>query len=218
MFDGVIFDMDGLMFDTERIWGTLWAPALARFGLTEPAGLAEASRGSAGENLLNIIRHYCGPDCDAPAIFAELVRMGEEVFAHGVPKKPGLDELLAFLAAQGVPMAVASSSTAATVRHNLENGHVDQYFRLVVSGDQVRNSKPAPDIFLKAAEGLGVAPARCLVLEDSYNGVRAGHAGGFCTVMVPDIAQPDEEMRRLYTACYPSLHEVRAALESGALG
>lgn len=218
MFAGVIFDMDGLMFDSERIWSQLWAPTLADFGLTEPAGLAEACRGSAGENLLNIIRRYCGQDCDAKAIFADLLRRGDAAFARGVPKKPGLDELLAFLAARQVPMAVASSSPMSTVRHNLETGHVAQYFQAVVSGEQVLRSKPEPDIFLKAAGLLGVTPARCMVLEDSFNGVRAGHAGGFCTVMVPDIAQPDEEMRRLYSACYPSLHEVRAALESGALG
>ena len=83
--------------------------------------------------------------------------------------------------------------------------------------EQVKRSKPDPEIFLLAAEKLGTAPARTLVLEDSYNGVRAGAAGGFVTVMVPDLAQPDDEMRRLYTAECASLHEVRRMLEEGRL-
>ena len=217
MIQGVIFDMDGLMFDTERVWATLWAPTLAKFGLQEPAGLAEAARGSAGESLLEVIRRYCGADCDAKGIFEELVRQGDAVFAQGAPRKPGLDEILAYLRGRGLPLAVASSSTASTVLRNLRLGGVEAYFSAVMTGDRVARSKPDPDIFLKAAAMLGVAPAHCLVLEDSFNGVRAGRAGGFITVMVPDIAQPDDEMRRLYTACYPSLADVQRALERGEL-
>ena len=91
------------------------------------------------------------------------------------------------------------------------------YFKVIVSGEQFSASKPDPEIFLRAAEALGTVPGRTLVLEDSYNGVRAGAAGGFVTVMVPDLAQPDDEMRRLYTAECASLHEVRRMLEEGRL-
>ncbi len=219
MIESVIFDMDGLMFDTERVWARLWTPALRRFGFdTVPEGLDEAARGAAGQNLLAVIRQYCGAGIDAQAVYETLVELGNEAFRDGVPKKPGLDALLAWLQAQGVPMAVASSSPEVTVRRNLFTSGVEAYFPVVVTGDMIRCSKPDPEIFLLAAQKLGAAPARSLVLEDSYNGVRAGHAGGFITVMVPDILGPDDEMRRLYTRCCASLSEVLALLQAGELG
>ena len=219
MIKGVIFDMDGLMFDTERVWATLWAPALKQFGMdTVPEGLDEAARGAAGENLRAVIRRYCGENIDAQAVYELLVKLGNEAFRSGVEKKPGLDALLAWLSAQGVPMAVASSSPEQTIRRNLETSGTAKYFPVVVAGNHIRNSKPDPEIFLLAAQKIGVAPGECLVLEDSYNGVRAGHAGGFITVMVPDILPPDDEMRRTYTACCASLDEVLKLLKAGRLG
>ena len=166
MIQGVIFDMDGLMFDTERIWATLWEPALAGLGLSY---------------------------------------------------KEGLDEILAWLDERHIPMVVASSSRMASIRHYLDGWGLTHYFKAVISGEQFTSSKPDPEIFYRAAEMLGTAPEHTLVLEDSYNGVRAGAAGGFVTVMVPDLAQPDDEMRRLYTAECASLHEVRRMLEEGRL-
>ncbi len=114
-------------------------------------------------------------------------------------------------------MAVASSSRVHVIEGNLNNWGLTHYFKALVSGQQVKHSKPDPEIFLLAAEKLGTDPAHTLALEDSYNGVRAGAAGGFVTVMVPDLAQPDDEMRRLYTAECASLHEVRRMLEEGRL-
>ena len=116
-----------------------------------------------------------------------------------------------------IPMVVASSSRMASIRHHLDGWGLTHYFKAVISGEQFISSKPDPEIFYRAAEALGTAPEHTLVLEDSYNGVRAGAAGGFVTVMVPDLAQPDDEMRRLYTAECASLHEVRRMLEEGRL-
>lgn len=110
MINGVIFDMDGLMFDTERMWATFWEPALAALGLEYKEGLAEAERGTAGETSRNIVRQFYGEDCDANAIIDSLHRVADEEFQKPVPKKPGLDELLAWLDANHIPMAVASSS------------------------------------------------------------------------------------------------------------
>ena len=217
MINGVIFDMDGLMFDTERMWATFWEPALAALGLEYKEGLAEAERGTAGETSRNIVRQFYGEDCDANAIIDSLHRVADEEFQKPVPKKPGLDERLAWLDANHIPMAVASSSRMASIRHHLDGWGLTHYFKVIVSGEQFSASKPDPEIFLRAAEALGTARDRTLVLEDSYNGVRAGAAGGFVTVMVPDLAQPDDEMRRLYTAECASLHEVRRMLEEGRL-
>ena len=218
MIDGVIFDMDGTMFDTERMWATFWEPALAALGLPYREGLAEAARGTAGATTRNVVRQFYGPDCDAEAIVDSLHRVADEVFFSApVPKKPGLDALLAWLKAQHIPMAVASSSREAMIRHNLDVWGLTQDFTAIVSGQHVAHSKPDPEIFLLTAQKLGVKPARCLVLEDSYNGVRAGAAGGFVTVMVPDLVPADDEMKRLYTMECASLEEVLEKLKAGEI-
>lgn len=218
MIDGVIFDMDGTMFDTERMWATFWEPALAALGLPYREGLAEAARGTAGVTTRNVVRQFYGPDCDAEAIVDSLHRVADEVFFSApVPKKPGLDALLAWLKARHIPMAVASSSREAMIRHNLDVWGLTQDFTAIVSGQHVAHSKPDPEIFLLTAQKLDVEPSRCLVLEDSYNGVRAGAAGGFVTVMVPDLLPADDEMRGLYTMECTSLNEVLAKLKTGEL-
>ena len=217
MIDAVIFDMDGLMFDSECVWKTLWEPALAKFGRTVPEGLPAAACGTTGDAAIAVIRKYCGEDIDAEGVFHEFYRIAAERFAQGVPKKPGLDELLAYLKVQGVPMAVASSSPVSIIEGDLRAGEVDGYFDHIVSGQFVEHSKPAPDIFLEAAHRLGSDPARTLVLEDSFAGVRAGAAGGFVTVMVPDLHQPTPEIRALASRVCESLHEVRALFEAGEL-
>ena len=218
MIDGVIFDMDGTMFDTERMWATFWEPALAALGLPYREGLAEAARGTAGVTTRNVVRQFYGPDCDAEAIVDSLHRVADEVFFSApVPKKPGLDALLAWLKARHIPMAVASSSREAMIRHNLDVWGLTQDFTAIVSGQHVAHSKPDPEIFLLTARKLGVKPARCLVLEDSYNGVRAGAAGGFVTVMVPDLVPADDEMKRLYTMECASLEEVLEKLKAGEI-
>ena len=215
MIKGVIFDMDGLMFDTERIWATLWKPALATLGLPYKEGLDAAARGSAGDSMRAVLRRFYGPDCDTDAIMDALHAQAETAFQAPPPKKPGLDELIAYLEAQHIPMVVASSSRMASIRHHLDGWGLTHYFKVIVSGEQFSASKPDPEIFLRAAEALGTQPGRTLVLEDSYNGVRAGAAGGFVTVMVPDMAPANDEMRRLYTAECRDLYEVLEGLQKG---
>ena len=217
MIQGVIFDMDGLMFDTERIWATLWEPALAGLGLSYKEGLDEAARGTAGDSMRAVLRRFYGPDCDPDRIIEALHEQGVIAFQAPPPKKPGLDELLAWLEANHLPMAVASSSRVHVIEGNLNNWGLTHYFKALVSGQQVKHSKPDPEIFLLAAEKLGTDPAHTLVLEDSYNGVRAGAAGGFVTVMVPDLLPADDEMRGLYTMECTSLNEVLAKLKTGEL-
>ena len=186
--------MDGLMFDTEPLWSESWAPALALFGLPFKEGLDQSARGSAGENLRAVIRSYYGPDCPAEEIIAAFDKIAHEKFLSPVPKKPGLDNLLDWLEARGIPMAVVSSSGEAVIRRNLDNWQMTSRFK-----------------------AIGVAPASCLVLEDSHNGVRAGAAGGFVTVMVPDLMPDTPEMQGLYTMKCDNLNQVLDKLKAGEL-
>lgn len=214
---GVIFDMDGLMFDTERIWDTFWAPGCRALRLPEPPKeFYAAGRGLAGENLLSHIRKFI-PGCDPQQLLSVVWKIADERLAKGVPVKPGLRELLAYLEQQGTPRIVASSSPRSMVECNLQTTGTARYFHDIVCGPDVKLSKPDPAIFLEAARLLGIPPQSCLVLEDSFNGVRAGHAAGCITVMVPDLMQPTPEIATLYTRCCPNLLEVRDLLKSGSL-
>ena len=217
MVDGVIFDMDGLMFDTEPVWTKAWTPTLATVGLSFVPELADAARGTSGKSMEAVINRFL-PEVDAAYIRETLFATAHQMMEEGVPKKPGLDELLAFLSEQGVTLAVASSSSPELIDLHLRNGAVREHFTKLVSGVGMSHPKPEPDIFLKAADALGVAPERTLVLEDSLSGVRAGVAGGFITVMVPDMVTPDDFARENTARICTSLFEVRDLLAAGELG
>lgn len=219
MIKGVIFDMDGLMFDTERLWDTFWEPACEALQVPMPedrAAFYASGRGLAGQYLVEHVQKYF-PGVDPQRMLDKVWQIGDERFAKGVPCKPGLKELLALLEERGLPRIVASSSPRNMIEQNLQTTGTARYFHDIVCGADVEHSKPAPDIFLEAARRLGLDSHDCLVLEDSFNGVRAGHAAGAVTVMVPDLAQPDEEIRQLYTCCCRDLYEVRDLLLQGKL-
>lgn len=189
MVQGVIFDMDGLMFDTERLWDTLWEPTCREMGVEMPADVdafLASGRGLAGQALADHIRKYF-PTVDPQKMLQTAWRLADELFAKGVPCKPGLFELLDVLEERGIPRIVASSSPRSMILQNLSTTGAGRYFAQVVCGADVEHSKPAPDIFLLAASRLGVDIHRCLVLEDSLNGLRAARASGAVSVMVPDL-------------------------------
>ena len=218
MVKGVIFDMDGLMFDTERLWDKMWEPACKALGLPLPEDLAAFSascRGLAGDNLRSQVAKYIPGD--PQRLLDKVWQMADERFAQGVPCKKGLQELLTALEDLGMPRIVASSSPRNMIEMNLQTTGTARYFHDVVSGTEVAHSKPAPDTFLLAAQKLRLAPKDCLVLEDSFNGIRAGRAAGCVTVMVPDLMQPTEEITRLYDRKCDDLLQVRDLLIEGKL-
>ena len=218
MVKGVIFDMDGLMFDTERLWDTLWAPAWQDRGRPLPPDMEKftaGGRGLAGENLCRHVAEYIPGD--PQKVLAKVWQLADKRFAEGVPCKKGLKELLATLEDMGLPRIVASSSPRNMIEMNLQTTGTVRYFHDVVSGTEVAHSKPAPDTVLLAAEKLHLDPHVCLVLEDSFNGVRAGRTAGCVTVMVPDLMQPTEEITKLYDRKCSDLLEVRDLLIEGRL-
>ena len=217
MIQAVVFDMDGLMIDSERVWQAQWPSVLAKFGLTYKDGLKEACVASSGAVFEGIVRGFY-PDADCAGIREELWDSARRALEAGVDAKPGLYELVDWLDENHVPRAIASASNEALIRQNVHNIGLDGRFDAIVAGEMVTRGKPFPDTFLLAAEKLGADPARTVVLEDSNPGIRAAAAGGFIPVMVPDLIAPQDDVRDLWARCCTSLLEVRDLLAAGELG
>lgn len=214
MVQGVIFDMDGLMFDTERLSMEAWQAEAAKMGYEFTPELGKMVRGRNDADIRALMNDHFGPQLDYTALRDGVRgRMDAQALEEGVPVKPGLYELLNWLKEQGIPRAVASSSRLKTVEMRCRLAGIWEDFDRVICGDMVEHSKPEPDIFLKAAKELGVEPEHSIVLEDSFNGIRAGAAGGFITIMVPDLDQPTPEIDALYTTKATSLTEVLERLK-----
>jgi len=208
----VVFDMDGLLVDTERLYtDSLVAVALRdRLHLPQPVILRMIGHTWAGSS--EVLRAHFGAAFDTEAFRVSVVEHFYETAQAGIDLKAGVLELLDHLDAVGLPRAIATSSRQADVAHHMgAHGLLERFHTVVAQGDYVRG-KPYPDPYLKAAERLGVAPGDCLALEDSHNGVRAAHAAGMMTIMVPDMLDPTEEMHDLWVRIAADLHEVRDLL------
>lgn len=214
MRKGAIFDHDGLMFDTEKIWQNNWQKEAREMGITLPEEFKHDICGSSGELMNAVVRKYYGV-ADGREIIQKVTAGVHHDEEETIEEKKGLREILSMFQKNGVVMAVASSSPEAMIKRNLAHAGIDGYFKAVVSGQHVAHGKPAPDIFLLAAEKIGVDPAECYVFEDAMNGVRAGHAAGCCTIMIPDMTQPDEAIRQTADAIYPSLETACHEIEKG---
>lgn len=216
MLKGAIFDMDGLLLDTERLYCESWGAAAEAFGAEPSPEFPKAVCGSNGQKMLDIIHSYY-PQVDAVDFMNFCVRRVEGLLKEEIPEKPGMREILYFFYKHGVKIAVASSTRRAVIEDNLRRLGVLSLFNAVVSGEEVGQGKPAPDIFLLAAERIGCPPEECYVFEDSANGIRAGAAAGCTTIMIPDLTEPDDELRSLSAGVYKSLLAALEAIVQGTL-
>ena len=214
MIEAVLFDMDGLMFDTERMYQKAWLQAGRQMGAPMELEIVDRLRGRNREGCARVCREVFGEEFDFDAMrTACRALMARWIEEDGLPVKPGLYELLAELERRGIPAVLATSTTRDSAWGHLQRAKVDRYFLGAVCGDEVSHSKPDPEVFLKAAALAGKDPARCMVLEDSPAGVRAGAAAGCFTVMVPDLTTPDEELKKLADEILPGLRDVIPLLD-----
>ena len=214
MIEAVLFDMDGLMFDTERMYQKAWLQAGRQMGVPMEPEIVDRLRGRNREGCARVCREVFGEEFDFDAMrTACRALMARWIEEDGLPVKPGLYELLAELERRGIPAVLATSTTRDSAWGHLQRAKVNRYFLGAVCGDGVSHSTPDPEVFLKAAALAGKDPARCMVLEDSPAGVRAGAAAGCFTVMVPDLTAPDEELRKLADEILPGLRDVIPLLD-----
>lgn len=205
-----IFDMDGLMFDTERVFIGAWDYAGEKLGLGKAGYMVVKTLGMNTESCNQAWRDEFGTEVDIPAMWEYSREYLESYYSkYTVTAKPGLYDLLTYLRRKGYKLAVASSTKRAKVEHNLVSANVRSYFDVVIAGDMVEKSKPEPDIYLRAAAELGVQPEECCALEDSRNGLLSAHAAGMQVIMVPDLWQPDEVVKQFITGPFESLLAVR---------
>lgn len=209
MVKAVIFDLDGLLVDTEIICYRILKEILARFG--HPFALEEYTRSFSGKpetvNAAHLVEAYKLP-WTAQEALERILSREEELHAQGVELKPGAKELLAYLKQEGCGVAMASSSTRERALNLLDHHGITGYFQQFVFAGEVERGKPAPDVFLKACEKLGQAPEDCLVLEDSEAGIQAAHAAGIPVICVPDLKTPEGRFLDLTAAVCPSLDQV----------
>ena len=214
---GAIFDMDGTLFDTEKLYRQAWLDVAAEFGEEKNYELPTAISGSnLGEASFKVIRRFY-PNIDAAAYLDRVLQEVRAASERSLELMTGVEEILNFFQTSGVKMAVASSAPVAVIEKNLTRANLRGYFEVLVGGDKVTNGKPAPDIFLLAAKELNLAPNDCYIFEDSLNGIRSAAAAGGVAIMIPDQVQPTEEIKKLCAAIFPNLNEARLAIEEGHL-
>jgi len=210
-FCTVIFDMDGLLFDTERLFLEHAGAVEKEIGYDVPFEVHLEAIGRTFEDIGRLYREQVSPDFPMDFFMKKTKnRMFQYIKEKGMPIKPGVRELLQRLRQDSIPLVLASSSHREIIDFYMEVSGFGEFFDHLVSGDDVAAGKPAPDIFLRAAELAGCDPADCLVLEDSNNGIRAAHAAGMTAVMVPDVKEAEEDVREMYLT---SLSEIGAILD-----
>lgn len=209
----VIFDMDGLLVDSEPVWQKVEDGLLTRRGLVLDPSIRQRLIGMRMTDFWGTMVMEYSLDEPPEQLIAEVTtRMVAAIPGH-VDPRPGAGELLDYLRERGVPCAIASSSPMAIINAVVESEGWHGCFDAFVTGDQVPNGKPAPDIYLEAARQLGADPAACLALEDSRNGARAAVAAGMVCYAVPDLSHGHaDHFAEITPHVFDSLHDVRAAL------
>ncbi len=213
----VLFDMDGLVLDTEKLYTRFWQEAANLLGYPmtkeQALGMRSLNRGAGRAKL----QSYFGPEADYDAIREKRIELMDSfVEKEGVTLKPGIHELLEYLKEQGIKTAIATSSPMERTVLYLTSVGLQNCFDELVSGYMVEKGKPEPDIYLYAAKKLNVVPKQCMVLEDSPAGILAAYRAGCLPVMVPDQDEPDEETKALLFARADSLTAVISLLSGNA--
>lgn len=214
--EGVVFDMDGLLLDTEIVYRAAMIEAGQVFGIGFTGEIYAAMVGKTTPECGVMLRELFGETFPVQSYFERVWADVEDLLEAETRLKAGVIEILDFLDDQGLPRGIATSNGKPAVERYLGRFDLLPRFNAIVAHHDVTRHKPHPDPYLEAARRIGVDPLACLALEDSHPGVRAAHAAGMMTVMVPDILDPNEEMHEKCVHIADSLHHVLDLLKAAA--
>lgn len=214
----VIFDMDGLMFDTEKVFIKAWDYAGERIGIGKAGYMVYKTLGMSIVASYEIWNEEFGDRYNQEELRKYTKEFLKNYYENNkVPLKQGLYVLLEYLKNVNAKLAVASSSPHWEVEKHLNDAGIIDCFSAIICGDMVEKSKPAPDIYIKACEMLNENPEECIALEDSKNGLLSAYRAGCKPIIVPDLWQPDEEILQIIKGKYSDLEQVKKAFESGEI-
>lgn len=212
----VVFDMDGVIFDSEKLYRKHWMITGEEYGIAkeEMENICNLIAGATRDRNEKLMKELYGPDFDYDSFrSATMNRMDEEIKENGLELKPGVLELFAYLKENGYKIGLATSTYQDRAEGNLKRAGIYDFFDYRMYGGIVEHGKPAPDIYLHACEGLGVAPEDAIGIEDSINGVKSCAAAGLYTIMVVDLIQPTQEIQPMTKHIFHSLLDVKRLLE-----
>ena len=215
MIKAVIFDMDGVLIDTEKHYNAAWCEAARMAGFDFRKEHALMLRSCDAQLASKMMKDIFGEGFDYFAIREVRRRLvAERLEQYGLEKKPGIDEILDFLHEKGIKRAVATATPLELTLQHLEKIGVKDKFDKIVSAKQVEHGKPAPDVYLYACEQIGEKPCDCIAVEDSPNGIKSAFAAGCRPVMVPDLTPPDEEVTPLLYGVADTLADLKKLIEN----
>ena len=213
MIKGVISDMDGVILDSEKLYVRFWCEAARAYGYPMEAKHALGIRSLTRPLAIERLQGWFGEGFDYDAVRDKRKELMDAYVAqNGIAPKRGAHKLLQWLRAHDYRVALATATPPERARQYLQQVGLLDCFDAIVSARMVAHGKPAPDIYLYAAEKLGLRPEECLALEDSPNGVRSAAAAGCQTVLVPDLDNPEQELKPLLYATAENLEKVIALL------
>ena len=211
--EGVLFDMDGVILDSEKLYAKFWAAGCAFYGYNMNYQQALGMRSLSAEAGQAYLSSLFGPDIVYEQIRAKRIElMDAYIEENGIEAKPGVYALLDVLEAKKIPFAITTASPADRIQDHLTRLNLYHRFPIICSAHAVAHGKPAPDIYLYGAQSIGIAPQNCLALEDSYTGLLAAYRAGCMASIVPDLDQPDEKILGIAYARFDSLNDVISIL------
>ena len=215
MMKTIIFDMDGVLIDSEKIYDEAWEIILKERDIKDIDFIITGCRGRTAKDSKKFIdENFKGTFTGEEILNALMDKFDEIIEERGLPVKKGVYDLLSYLKENNYKIGLASSTKKSLVMSNLKKIDIEKYFSGITTGDMVENGKPAPDIYIMACEKFNKKPEECIAIEDSINGGTAALRAGINTIMVPDIVQPDEEMlKKVFKKC-DSLLDVKEFLEN----